>query len=479
MLLTRTKFIIVVSFAFACVPLSNLYSQEIALCDTSDYLPLVFEDAIENNLMVAASNGCNKEIERLISRGADINGKTEDGATPLVFAVANNQLGSVRTLLPHNPDVNIMTSNNETPLIISVKNQNAEIAEALIRGGADIDLGDKYGATPLHYASITGSLKMTDLLLYYEADCNKKSYDGTTPLMAAVWSGYADVTDLLFQNGANLEARDNAGFTPLLIAAQNGDTLIMNLLIKEGVDIYEKNIYNYNALALAIEADQMPAVELLLEKGDKWTSPENAGVDPYSVAAAFGRKDITNLLEKKNISGSQGLKIDEVTVSLSAKFNVREYFTGLTFSFKEPLIQAGFIVGCDIKPFYTKTLTKTGENAFYQYFDKSSVVYAGLFKDFPVSETISGIKLIISTSLSAGYNFGSKFKGTNMSPENKFRILPSAGVKFEKKHFSVKADIEYMNTNFYKIGPFWLRIGISYNSFLSKVRSPGKMIRWH
>jgi ankyrin repeat protein len=479
MLSTKTRLFTAFIIAFICIPIGNLYSQGTMLCDTSDYIPSMFDGALENNLMIAASNGCNLEIERLISKGADINGETDEGATPMIFAVANNQLGSVETLLSHHPDINKMTSNNETPLIISVKNQNAEIAEALIRGGADIDLGDKFGATPLHYASITGSLKMADLLLYYEADCNKKSYDGTTPLMAAIWSGYADVADILFQNGANLEARDKTGFTPLLIAAQNGDTLIMNLLIKEGVDLYEKNNYNYNALALAIEANQKPAVELLLEKGDKWTSPENAGVNPYTVASAFGRKDITDLLKKKNISGSQGFKIDEVSVSASAKVNLREYFTGLSFTFKEPLLNAGFIAGCDIKPVYTKILIKTGENTYYQYFDKSSVVYAGIFKDFLLSEKSSDIKFMISTSLSAGYNFGSKFKGTNLSPGNKFRIMPAAGLKFEKRHISVLADVVYMNTDFFHIGPLWLRIGISYNSFLSKARSPGKIIRWH
>jgi ankyrin repeat protein len=478
MLLTRIRFFAAFIIMTVCISGGRIYCQEGTAIDTSDYILPLFDGALENNLMVAASKGYEREIERLISKGAPVDGESEEGATPLIFAVANNQLRSVLTLLTHNPDVNKMTLNNETPLIISVKNQNSGITEALIRAGADIDLADKFGATPLHYASITGSMSLADLLLYYEADCNKKANDGTTPLMAAIWSGYPEIADLLFQNGANLEARDNSGFTPFLIAAQNGDTLIMSLLIKEGIDLYEKNIYNYNALTLAIESNQKPAVELLLKKGDKWTSADNEGVNPYTVAFAFGRKDITELLEKKNIPGRQGLKIDEVSVSASVKFNVREYFTGMCLSFKEPLIKAGIIVGCDIKPVFTKILVETGENTYYQYFDKSSIVYAGIFKDFPVSEYSSGVKILFSSSISAGYNFGSKFRGTNISSENKFRILPAAGLKFQKKNITLKADLEYMNTDFYHIGPVWLRFGIAYNSFLSKVMSPGKTIKW-
>ena len=452
--------------------------QEVLLLDTLDYLPLGIEGALENNLMIASSKGFDKEIERLISKGADVDGETYEGATPLIFAVAFDHLSSVLTLLAHGPDVNKMTSNNETPLLISVKKQNLKIAEALIRGGADIDLADKYGVTALHYATVAGSFEMTDLLLYYDADCNKKANDGTTPLMAAILAGYADITDLLFQNGANLEARDNAGYTPFMIAAQNGDTMVMNLLLKEGVDLYEKNNFNYNALALAIESNQKPAVGFLLEKGDKWTSSEKEGVNPYTVASAFGRKDIIEMLEKKNIAGRQGLRIDEFSITASSKFNIRGYFTGFSISFKEPLINAGFAAGCDLKPTYTKVLVKSGENTYYQYFDKSAIVFAGLFKDFTLSEKSSGLKLIISASLSAGYNFGGKFKGTSLSPENKFKIIPAAGFKVQQKHFAFRTDLEYMNSGFFHVGPLWVRLGVSYNYFLSKVRSQGKTIKW-
>jgi ankyrin repeat protein len=478
MLSTRNLLITLVFIISANLFQGRVYCQETTVSDTLDYLPPSIEGALENNLMVAASRGLIMEIERLISKGADIDGESNEGATPLIFAIANNQLGAVKILLSHNPNLDKITSSGETPLLISAKNQNLKIAEALIRAGANIDLADKNGASALHYAAITGNFEMADMLLYYDANCNKKAIDGTTPLMAAILAGYPDITDLLFQNGANLEARDNSGYTPFLIASQIGDTMVMNLLLKEGVDLYEKNNLNYNALALAIESNQKPAVALLLEKGDKWTSAEKEGVNPYTVASAFGRKDIIELLEKKSVSGRQGLRIDGISITASTKFNIREYFTGLSFSFEEPLINGGIVAGFDLKPTYTRVLVKSSENTYYQYFDKSSIVFAGLFKDFTLSEKSSGMKFIISTSLSAGYCFGGKFKGTNLSPENKLRIIPSAGFKLEHKHFAFRADLEYMNSGFYRIGPLWCRLGVSYNYFLSKVRSQGKTIKW-
>jgi len=479
MLSTRFFLLIIFFLLSACFSNGSLHCQEITVPDTSDYIQNNIEGALENNLMIAASRGLDSEIERLIYKGADIDGESYEGATPLVFAVANNQLSSVKVLLSHRPNTDKITSSGETPLIISVKNQNLKIAESLLRGGANIDLGDRNGASALHYAALTGNFEMADLLLYYDADCNNKAIDGTTPLMASILAGYQNITDLLFQNGANLEARDNDGFTPLLIASQIGDTMVMRLLIKEGVDLYEKNNLNYNALALAIESNNIPAVELLLEKGDKWTTPDIEGANPYTVASAFGRKDIIEMLEKKNIPGRQGLRIDGISITASTKFNIREYFTGLSLSFEEPLINGGFFAGFDLKPIYSKVLVKSGENTFYQYFDKSSIVYAGLFKDFTLSEKAGGQKFSVSTSLSAGYKFGGEFKGTNLSPENKLRIIPSAGLKFERNHLAIRTDLEYMNSGFYRIGPLWLRIGISYNYFLSRVRSQVKTIKWN
>jgi ankyrin repeat protein len=455
------------------------FCQVEMIIDTSDYMPEVLKGSLENNLMIAASKGYVAEIERLLEKGADIDAESLEGATPLIFAVANNQISSVLTLLDYNPEVNTLTFNNETALIISVRNRNSEITEALIRGGADIDMADKNGATPLHYATLDGSFDMADLLLYYDADCNKKADDGTTPLMAAILAGFTEIADLLIQNGANLEARDKDGFTPLLIAAQNGDTLIMSLLLRDGVNLYEKNNYNYNALSIAIESNKKTAVEFLLEKGDKWVTPENEAVNPYRLASSLGRKDIVEILEKNNIKGNQGLRIDEICLSASVKFNLRDYFTGLAISFNEPLLNAGFIAGCDLKPVYTRVLVRESENTYYQYYDKSAIVYTGLFKDFTISEYNSTSRLSISTSLSAGYSFGNIFRGTDISPENKFKILPSAGLKYQSKSLTFKADLEYMKTSFYRIGPLWVRFGFAYSYYPGITRSPGKTIKWY
>jgi len=449
--------------------------------DTSEYLSSYYNDYLDYNLMIAASKGYDSEIERLLGKGADINAATSEGATPLVFAVSNNHTGAVKTLLAHNPEVNTRTTLWDTPLLISVKNGNPEISEALIRAGADIDMTDRYGVAPLHYASLYGNLHLADLLLYYEADVNQKATDGTTPLMAAVWAGYADISDFLMQNGANLEARDKEGFTPFLIAAQNGDTLLMNIFLREGVDLYEKNNNNSNALDLSIGSANKAAVEFLLEKGDKWFSADKDGINPYSVATAFGRKELFSLLEEKHIPGKPKRKIEEITVGATARINFRDFYSGISISGREPLLDAGILFGFDTKLWHTRVLMPGNEMdpVYYQYLDKSSVVYGGLFKDYRVWQNLRGSKLSLTASLMASYSFGYQLKGTEITPLSKIRPDFSAGIKLQISHVRLSVGLEYLKSAFYGIGPLWLRTGLGYDFFPGNVKSSGKVIKWY
>ncbi len=170
--------------------------------------------------------------------------------------------------------------------------------------------------------------------------------------------------------------------------------------------------------------------------------------------------------------------MDVISLSANTRVNNRDFLAGLMLSFKEPLINAGFMAGFDTKPFRTRVMKEAGATEFYQYLDKSSLAYAGLFKDFTLIEKPSGFTIIASASLSAGYNFGPAFNGTVARPENKVRIMPAAGLKLERSNLAVSAGIEYLKTEFYKIGPLWCRMGFTYNYRLSRVRKYEKTIEW-
>jgi hypothetical protein len=466
---------------FLSIP-GSLFSQVVEIDTTADVGgPVNTYDQAELNqfLMLAASSGQIKVIQWLIRYGAEVDSRTYQNVTPLMFAVANNQTEAVKVILKYKPDVNIITTDSETPLLASVKNGNIDISEALIRDSADINIEDVRGVTPLHYATVYGYFYLTDLLLYYNAVNDIKSKDGTTPLMAAIWSGFADIADLLIQNGANCEEKDNLGFTPLMIAAQNGDTVIMEMLLKKQVNMYEINNFHYDALDLSIRSNQKTATEYLLRNGYKWEKKLPDTTNPYSIAVKYSRSEISGILKKNQIPENHRFGFDQVAISLSGKICFHDYFTGVNLAVKEPLLKGGIIAGIDFKPGYTRILMKAGENTYYQYLDKSSVVYGGIFKDISVTDHPYGGNWLLTSSILTVYEFGNKLKGTNIAPDNKFKIVPSVGIKWISKKFSIFGNFEYLKTKYYKVGPVWFRLGISYNVYLDNVRAPGKVIKWY
>ena len=461
----------------------SVYSQvtppDSVYYDTTDYVSDQYRGSLDYNLMIAASKGYTGEIGRLILNGADVFAETYEGATALIFAVSGNQTEVAELLIGYGSDVNKATTRQVTPLLIAVKNQNREIAEALIRAGADIDFTDKYDATALHYASAYDYLQMVDMLLYYDASIDKKTIEGSTPLLASVWAGNADVADLLIQNGADPEARDNEGFTPFLMAALNGDTLIMELLMKKGVDIYATNKLKQNALILAIINDQRDAVAFLLKAGNKWATKGNNAISPYSVAAKYRRKEIIKILEDNKVPGNIKYEIDQVDIMASTRFFLHDIYTGSSLSFREPYLNGGIIMGCDVKLWYTRVLQQQSEHIFYQYMDKGSVVYAGLFKDFALTNYAFKGNFELSTSMSAAYAFGDQLKGTLYTPPDKFMVVPALTIKWSRKDLSFSLGADYMSTDFYHVGPVWLRLGVSYNLYFDKVRTKAKTLKWY
>ena len=449
--------------------------------DTSGYIPLRYSRAIDYNLMIAAFNGFVTEIDRLIERGADVNFRNVEGYTPLFFAVYYNKLETVKALLAHSPtlDYFYFTTTSETALLIAVKMNYLDIAEALIRAGAQIDLADSKGAAPLHYASLYGYAEMTDMLLYYDAQINLKTDDGFSVLHTAIYSGYVDITEMLIKNGANMESRDNDGNTPFLIAASFGDTLIMNMLYKYGVDFYANNNMNYNALTLAIAFDHKDAVKYLLQIDNKWNENSPPELNPYKVAAKYARKDIVNILRNENIQGAIKLSFDQAAFSAYARFTKHNFYNGFSISLREPYFNAGITAGLNTKLWETRLLVEKSPDNFYQYADKSSMLFAGLFKDFIIEDNPTGKRLIFSTSLSAGYTFGNKFKGTEIFPERKMVVIPGVAIKKSYTPITLLLGVDYLNLGYYKAGSVWATLGLSYNFYFDNMQIKQKRIKWN
>jgi ankyrin repeat protein len=99
------------------------------------------ERSINDCLIEAAVLNKVEYIKELLDKGADINFKTADNWTPLIYAIYHNNYNATEYLIKAGADLNVKTKLGDTALIFAADNGQIEIIELLINAGVDLDGG--------------------------------------------------------------------------------------------------------------------------------------------------------------------------------------------------------------------------------------------------------------------------------------------------------------------------------------------------
>ena len=106
-------------------------------------------------LFTACENGSNVELNRLLQIPKIVNIQNDNGWTPLMVAIYNNQKEIVKTLLLNDADLSICNFNGTTPLMYAksayAKHQDLEILNLLLNFDLDIYQKDYSGKNVLDY----------------------------------------------------------------------------------------------------------------------------------------------------------------------------------------------------------------------------------------------------------------------------------------------------------------------------------------
>src|SRR5206468_6699829 len=128
----------------------------------------------------------------------------------LVEAVRNQDQEQVRTLLNQHADVNARSGDGSTALLWAAHWNALETAALLIRAGADANAANDFRMTPLSQACTNGSAAFVDLLLKAGANPNTPVATGVPPLMTCARSGSADAIRILLAGHAEVNAKEPA-----------------------------------------------------------------------------------------------------------------------------------------------------------------------------------------------------------------------------------------------------------------------------
>ena len=209
----------------------------------------------------SALHGQTEVVQLLIEKGAKVNIKSGDGATPLHSAAFLGRVDVAKLLLENGADIKARNNDGATPIdvlyvdwettafigsLVGVDTVKEDIA-AMKMGRSEIaklfgvkDTFDGAGTPPpqnLSEAAFTGNFAAMKQALADGADPNTKDpTSGSTLLATAALMGHAEIVALLLEHGADINARSQDGGTALHAAAFLGRAETVKLLLEKGAD---------------------------------------------------------------------------------------------------------------------------------------------------------------------------------------------------------------------------------------------------
>jgi len=261
------------------------------------------ETTLDSPLTWACTLGNTEVVEELLKQNADVEHRTKDGCTALMFACLAGHVKVAEKLLDSKAEINVESdSNKDSPLTFACWKGHSEVVDLLLNRNANIEHRTKEGFSPLMFAALGGHTVVATKLLKKNAQVNVPSgSNNDIPLTSACWKGHHDVVELLLSHSSNIEHRTKDGCTPLMLAAREGHFPVARLLLEHGAQVNEPSGSENNIpLTLACWKGHTKVVELLLHRGSDIEHRNKAGCTPLMLAAREGHYDTTKLLLETN-----------------------------------------------------------------------------------------------------------------------------------------------------------------------------------
>ncbi len=147
---------------------SVLFENDICfVISTIDNDIALYKDKVKD-LFLACENGSSELINRLLQIPKIINVQDENGWTPLIVAIYNNQVEIVKTLLINGADLNICNFKGTTPLMYAksgcVKHKDPKILSLLLDFDVDIYQRDYSNKNVLDYCLENNESEVLDII---------------------------------------------------------------------------------------------------------------------------------------------------------------------------------------------------------------------------------------------------------------------------------------------------------------------------
>lgn len=156
----------------------------------------------------AALTGDVALIQQLFESGADVHARSAHGITALHLAAREGHNEAVQRLLGAGADPNAATNvcyYQATTLFAAAMMGHVGVVQQLLNAGGRFDVGNSHGYTPLHAAAGSGQLAVVQLLIGAGANVSTPAIAGHTALHEAAADKHHGVVTLLMANNAHTQ----------------------------------------------------------------------------------------------------------------------------------------------------------------------------------------------------------------------------------------------------------------------------------
>ena len=200
----------------------------------------------EETLLHAAARAENQmAVIKLLAKGASVNARSSDGATPLHASAGKNNPGVVELLLDAGAQVNNQHGKWFSLSLAPNYQYFSSLQDQLSHRLESNTLAAGDGISPLHIGAANGNPEVLTLLLSRGAYVNASNVNGTlvAPLHLAATQGSAKAVKVLLDSGARINACARR-WTPLHVAAWMEKVDVVRVLLKRGAEVNPIAIVN-------------------------------------------------------------------------------------------------------------------------------------------------------------------------------------------------------------------------------------------
>ncbi|KAJ4259735.1 hypothetical protein NW762_007666 [Fusarium torreyae] len=285
-------------------------------------------DPFVSALCQAVKQGHERQVSDLISQGANINGRNENGNTPFKCAMKSDQAGAARLLLSAGAKASTSTL-GLPPLFQAVFKGSFNVAKVLIEFGESVNSKAKSGMPHIFYPITEGKVAAVEFLISNGAEVNVKTLTGQFVIVVAVERDNVEMVRLLLDHGADVNATDITGCPLITVAYYKRSINMITLLLERGANpdarsrgggtiLYwaitnkdfeiAKQLLRNSADPAITDPHAQPILYLLIRHG--LLKPDETvemirllldnGTDPDTIDVAFGSPVICHAVEMPN-----------------------------------------------------------------------------------------------------------------------------------------------------------------------------------